>query len=969
MLNPSSPHPPGRAPSYSQTLQQENLSIAHTTGGFAPQLGPPSEGDDTDSNGLEMLADSDSSTAMLTAQISSFPGSSSFGLGSYSNGSGPQTRTPDPGRSIPLLAQNCSSAAKPWNPLDASGAPAGSAVPTLGPFTDHIITFLSPSKSQPRSFKDSGFGTGDRSQYDDTQSQRSRLPASYYPLPSSSQLDPEEVMCLDEDSYETVLAPDAPTQPRKGSRQSTRTKAELSCPQCGKTAKTPSDMKGFATLNDLHRHQKSVHQTVTPGSRSYKCFAPGCSKSDKIWPRLDNFKQHLKRLHKSESLDELISLSDEWYDQAHPNDAVQSEAVRNQVRSQERMVAEERKRKRTESQDQDDEGNRRRDRYTMATIRAPSSQAISLSSSASAHHRARGPGRSPTIDSLDMYGFEPQSFPWTTYEQAQVPAPSMMDRYFLQPQQYFFDPKRNQPRTIADLGDLAELRGQQTELAWSLQTSQPYPECDLPTGDLLAEIGAANFNPLDTLPETSALPVSDPKVDSRVAPDSGLNLKIALLNFLDAYKANPSGISQLRLDEKDWQLLKRFCEDVSGSNPSMASGSPTRLNPHSSVAGEPRARKGAKCEICAKVKKLPSDLRKHLKRHSRPYGCVLDGCFKRFGSKNDWKRHEGTHPAQAQCFRCDGAHSCPESGNPCKKAFYVDQAQYCRHLLDCQVSPDQVNEIAERRLISDNYQKNFWCGFCDDIVRHDLGGLAALTKRHNHIDSHFQENALRTDDWIELDGFDRFEFVFDCYVTSATTRSTRARATTTPSGSPPRKRYKLGEQGGKPKSRGEQIGACMKAVFNQWEATALEQAAQAAGEQHGPQDAAGAAGAAADIILAAGIYKDARVLLPADGPGSLHHDEEMEMAAAAGFSEDRGNLADYYVRKYRTALGFPNYIEFNKTQAQMFPRGDVNVTSRWFSKWRAWGCLRRRLIDQAIAYEDANRACKQWKHYPAIARL
>ncbi|RMZ84903.1 hypothetical protein DV738_g242, partial [Chaetothyriales sp. CBS 135597] len=234
----------------------------------------------------------------------------------------------------------------------------------------------------------------------------------------------------------------------------------------------------------------------------------------------------------------------------------------------------------------------------------------------------------------------------------------------------------------------------------------------------------------------------------------------------------------------------------------------------------------------------------------------------------------------------------------------------------------------------------------------------------------------------------------------------RTRATTGPysSGSPSRKRYKLGEQGGKTKSRGEQIGACMKAVFNQWETAVFD---EALGE-HVPHDAS--------TLLAAGIYKDACALLPADGPGSLHHDEEIEMAAAAGFSEEKGNLADYYVRKYRTALGFIflaehnlrlrgaaaaaaagaselklNYIDFNKTQAQMFPRGDVNVTSRWFSKWRAWGWfpdmrvnkdvlnpelenkfpqdLRRRLIDEAIQYEDANSACKQWKHYPAIARL
>ncbi|RMZ80256.1 hypothetical protein DV738_g2922, partial [Chaetothyriales sp. CBS 135597] len=221
----------------------------------------------------------------------------------------------------------------------------------------------------------------------------------------------------------------------------------------------------------------------------------------------------------------------------------------------------------------------------------------------------------------------------------------------------------------------------------------------------------------------------------------------------------------------------------------------------------------------------------------------------------------------------------------------------------------------------------------------------------------------------------------------------RTRANEGPHTNSSRKRFKLGEEGGKTKSRGEQIGACLKAVFNQWETTVD----QATGEQVAKD---------ATTVLAEGIYSDAHALLPPDGPGSPHHDEEIAMAADAGFTEAKGNLADYYVRKYRTALGFvfltehnlrlraasekPNLIEFNKTQAQMFPRGDVNVTSRWFAKWRSWGWfpdmkvdkdlnpeletkfsedLRARLIDQAIKYEDAHCDCKQWKHYPAIARV
>ena len=100
----------------------------------------------------------------------------------------------------------------------------------------------------------------------------------------------------------------------------------------------PRKGKGFTTVNDLERHQKTVHH-IQPErqrgkNREYKCFAPGCPKHDKEWPRLDNFKQHLIRMHTGEDADKIDTLirrqvqpnrvsslslltferSNEWYD-------------------------------------------------------------------------------------------------------------------------------------------------------------------------------------------------------------------------------------------------------------------------------------------------------------------------------------------------------------------------------------------------------------------------------------------------------------------------------------------------------------------------------------------------------------------------------------------------------------------------------------------------------------------------------
>lgn len=68
--------------------------------------------------------------------------------------------------------------------------------------------------------------------------------------------------------------------------------------------------KGFGTLNDLERHRKTVHSKdprCGPTER-YKCFGKTCRQSDKLWPRLDNFRAHLRRKHGNEDEKSLLDL-------------------------------------------------------------------------------------------------------------------------------------------------------------------------------------------------------------------------------------------------------------------------------------------------------------------------------------------------------------------------------------------------------------------------------------------------------------------------------------------------------------------------------------------------------------------------------------------------------------------------------------------------------------------------------------
>jgi len=60
--------------------------------------------------------------------------------------------------------------------------------------------------------------------------------------------------------------------------------------------------EGFATVNDRDRHVKSRH----PGAvgDGFRCSIGACLAKCKLWPRADNFRQHLKRVHKRTMTDD-----------------------------------------------------------------------------------------------------------------------------------------------------------------------------------------------------------------------------------------------------------------------------------------------------------------------------------------------------------------------------------------------------------------------------------------------------------------------------------------------------------------------------------------------------------------------------------------------------------------------------------------------------------------------------------------
>lgn len=65
----------------------------------------------------------------------------------------------------------------------------------------------------------------------------------------------------------------------------------------------------FGTRNDLERHRKSVHSKCPQcgPKETYKCFGRNCGHPEKVWPRLDNFKAHLRHKHSEEDEEQLLS--------------------------------------------------------------------------------------------------------------------------------------------------------------------------------------------------------------------------------------------------------------------------------------------------------------------------------------------------------------------------------------------------------------------------------------------------------------------------------------------------------------------------------------------------------------------------------------------------------------------------------------------------------------------------------------
>lgn len=162
---------------------------------------------------------------------------------------------------------------------------------------------------------------------------------------------------------------------------------------------------------------------------------------------------------------------------------------------------------------------------------------------------------------------------------------------------------------------------------------------------------------------------------------------------------------------------------------------------------------------------------KHIKRHTRPYGCTFTDCPRRFGSKNDWKRHENTMHYQIEAWKCAEL-KMPDGSNPTRgkrsktieTTSYVQCGRLCyrrelfmthlyeAHHLGGHEHDRYVKDQCKKRRVGRNGQCGFWCGFCQTVVRLEKIGIDAWDERFNHIDDEHFKKGTRVENWVPLEG-------------------------------------------------------------------------------------------------------------------------------------------------------------------------------------------------------------------------
>ncbi|KAL2167616.1 hypothetical protein VTG60DRAFT_1052 [Thermothelomyces hinnuleus] len=675
----------------------------------------------------------------------------------------------------------------PWSPFEAAaGQPVGMSFNQPRP---SFTTYRSAPPSEPDTVcqsiggtpTDSGYGSNARQSVGNP-SVQGELEQNF--LSRFQAIGQEDASPKDDPHTRETQA----QRPSSGAPTSKR----MTCPVCNEPVKRRSDLKkhearhtrpckcpfpncpkadeGFATKNDLDRHTKSVHKLLMGVVTVYRCDVDQCKDKPKDWPRLDNFKQHLKRKHGIENADLSrftfqVSGSDAaglrpsesapsglptassstltpetlWVgtDQCHVDPA---SLFRNSHLDQMGNVnpfssfssTKERELVTLEIgslrlSDQNITENphpvTKSAPFVLGTQRPTMEGARSGTESIS--EEANQPsciGIAPDILSQACAAFKPfdqlDAQPRQAQEMASSDAPEMPDVSRSDVLTQVDEVESNIPDDMDVDGSGQDSGSEDGSHDSDSDEDEPSQNPTDSQSNLLRDAGAQYIKVDEAHIKASP---------SQVELDAEDQRPIDLDDDTQASAVVKSLIEKGKLGEMLKRLGYPALDDLETKG-----RMPTDL---SSTAGD--SGYIHKCQECQKPFQRRCELKKHLKRHAKPYACTFLNCNKRFGSKNDWKRHENSQHFQAEIWRCaERPTDRPDQGE-CGKVCHSRESLRT-HLEEDHGIRDIV--VLDKRLtdwhMGRNYEFRFWCGFCQKTIESTGKERPAHSQRFDHIDDH-----------------------------------------------------------------------------------------------------------------------------------------------------------------------------------------------------------------------------------------
>ncbi|KAK0643112.1 hypothetical protein B0T16DRAFT_177199 [Cercophora newfieldiana] len=601
----------------------------------------------------------------------------------------------------------------------------------------------------------------------------------------------------------------------------------LICPTCKASVKTKAELNkhklrhdkpfhcdvpgcsrklGFGTQNDLARHQKSVHGA---DGIKYRCTEGACKSKQKNWPRADNFKQHLKRVHEID-INPDMDLS--WYEYklSRSEDLAclgTSEAQADMSTHTEWMGMDQSRGSSGPPSGEigyshlapalepphhhhqglvDDHGPSR----PLGMVEPePETQQASLDNGhlQLGMHPALSRFGSHQRDAHDIRVAPPaEIYQGHRPSETGVLRPSDLmtttsQRHSMElgpSTQYVPIDKESQERPH---GEDVRSRDPLEEQPLAEESGQGTPEEDL----------ARNPSPL-TLPEEDDSEDADGEVDATDAINDVRTLFPEYERAADSHvkvshspcppkEPSPSETTSAKdlpsdltvddlvklMDKMDKSVLEKLISKLGYQKAKEDEVKDPESPPKPAVSSE---KEGAdipcKETRCLKKFKRPCELKKHMKRHEKPYACTHSDCDKRFGSKNDWKRHENSQHIQLEFWKCaeklkDSLSPSPACGKIChRRETFKNHLDKDHGITDAKTVEKRCTDCRNGR----NFESRFWCGFCEKTIEFGKNGGLAWSERFDHIDAHFTgKDGPKKDikDWksIELEPLETFEAI------------------------------------------------------------------------------------------------------------------------------------------------------------------------------------------------------------------